>query len=86
MTHYSYGSGMSGCLYDYGPHFTEHKTDAVDSLLNMFQEQLETGEAETMRVNLLENGIHYFQNPSEAGAQYAEVCVQTGPCPEDSDL
>jgi hypothetical protein len=85
MTHYSYGSGMSGCLYDYGPHFATHATDAVDSLLNLFQDTLETGEPETMRVNLLENGIHYFQNPSEAGAQYCEIVKQEGPCPEDSE-
>jgi len=83
--HYSYGSGMSGCLYDYGPHFTSHKTDAVDALLNVFQESLETGEPETMRVNLLEKGIHHFQNPSQAGATYCEVSAHIGPCPEEND-
>lgn len=28
--HYVYGSGMVGCLYDYGPNFAERLSDAVD--------------------------------------------------------
>jgi len=83
--HYSYGSGMRGCLFDYGPHFCEHKTDAIDSLLNLFDDSLSVGEAETMRVNLLDSGFHAFENPSEAGAQYCEVSEQPGECPEQDD-
>ncbi|HEX6826549.1 MAG TPA: hypothetical protein VF077_09575 [Nitrospiraceae bacterium] len=83
--HYCYGAGMSGCLYDYEPHFEAHLADAIDALLNTFQGTLETGEPGEMRDNLFDRGIHYFRNPSEAGAQYCEVSAKAGPCPEEND-
>lgn len=82
--HYCYGSGMIGCLYDYGPNFCEHKTDAIDSLLNLFQGQLEEGEPEEMRINLFEEGRHVFRNPQEAGAHYCEISEHEGECPANN--
>jgi hypothetical protein len=83
--HYSYGSGMSGCLYDYGPNFCEKKEDAIEEFLRLFDERLGIKEAQDLRDNLMNNGIHYFHNPLEAGAQYCEVNKQLGPCPESDD-
>lgn len=83
--HYVYGSGMFGCLYDYGPNFCEDKQDAIESLVWLFDEQLEDGEAERMRANLAEDGIHRFENPHSAGAQYADVSKANGPCPESEE-
>ncbi len=70
---YSYGSGMSGCLYDNGPHVATSIADATASLLETFADQLEEGEEARLAANLLESGIHYFEKPEEAGAQYCEV-------------
>lgn len=80
--HYSYGSGMFGCLYDSGPHFCEHMLDAIDSLINTFQDDLCEGEPARMHTNLLGEGYHAFENPLEAGAQYCEITERSGECPE----
>lgn len=72
---YVYGSGMSGCLYDYGPHCATSISNAADSLLEVFSDLSEEEEAE-LRANLETNGIHYFRDPTEAGAQYCEVTDQ----------
>ena len=82
--HWSYGSGMSGCLYDNGPHFTETLTDAVDGALLPFLDVLTDSEERLARRALRFEGIYYFEAPETAGAQYVEVCEQDGPCP-DSD-
>lgn len=83
--HYCYGSGMYGCLYDYGPNFCEHKTDAIDSLINLFQDQLEEGEPARMHRNLLDSGYHAFENPSRVGAHYCDISEHDGECPEQTD-
>lgn len=83
--HYCYGSGMHGCLYDYGPNFCEDKKDAIGSLLQLFDEQLEDGEAERMKDNLESDGYHKFENPYKAGAHYCDVSEHDGECPEQED-
>jgi hypothetical protein len=77
MKNYSYGSGCLGCIYDFGPHFTldrseSSKNDAIESLLNVFSDLSESEETQ-MKENLRTDGIHYFSNPLEAGADYAEI-------------
>ncbi len=86
--HYRYGSGMIGCLYDGdGPEFCSDIEDAIDSLVWRFEDYLSENSSETdeMTENLRTNGIHYFGNPSEAGADYCEISKMNGPCPEESD-
>ena len=90
MSHYCYGSGMPGCLYDNGPNFAPRLRDAIDSLVWLFAESgsesdLSKTEVKLMRRNLRVDGIHYFSNPQEAGAVYCEVTKQSGPCPEGDD-
>ncbi len=83
--HYCYGSGMPGCLYDYGPNFCETLEQATEGLLLMFGDQLEEGESERLRENLAAYGIHYFENPLEAGAVYCDATIHPGECPEDEE-
>jgi hypothetical protein len=83
--HYCYGSGSSGCLYDYGPHFASTKEEVVDSFLFLFGDSLEEGEAEELRTDLMEHSYHKFRNPVQAGAYYCECSEQTGPCPAEED-
>jgi len=83
--HYCYGSGMFGCLYDYGPHFSPDIDGAIEDLLFMFGDQLEEGEAERMASNLNSDRMHRFENPLNAGAQYCEISVQSGECPDNCD-
>lgn len=83
--HYCYGSGMPGCLYDYGPNFCENKEDAISSFVQLFGDELEPGELLEMVTNLKEDGYHKFRNPLNAGAYYADISEHDGPCPEDSD-
>src|SRR5688572_30464310 len=37
-THWGYGSGMPGCLFDHGPHFCETQDAAIDAALWLFSE------------------------------------------------
>lgn len=76
--HYSYGSGMFGCLYEYGPNFTTVKDGAIWSLVQLFSDQLEEGEETRMRYNLAHDNIHHFENPSQAGAQYCQIIEHDG--------
>lgn len=82
--HYCYGSGMFGCLYDYGPNFCETKDGAINSLLWTFA-HLRKMEIILMRRALETDGIYRFRNPQEAGAQYCEITEQPGECPEQDD-
>lgn len=73
-----YGSGHVGCLYDFGPHYTEDRSEdslqgVVDSFVQIFGDSISEEEEKLMEKNLRENGIHYFSNPAEAGAQYCDV-------------
>lgn len=81
--HYVYGSGMAGCLYDYGPNFSETIEEAIDSFKLIFGECIEADELTEMETNLRENGGHKFRDPLSAGAQYCEVSEGTGPMPEN---
>lgn len=83
--HYVYGSGMAGCLYDYGPNFCETIEDAISDFEFIFGECIEADELIEMAVNLRENGGHKFRNPQEAGAQYCEVSEEPGPIPENTE-
>lgn len=74
----TYGSGMSGCLYDNGPNRAMSVDMAVDALIETFGESLSDGEETRMREALSRaqrgsSAVHYFENPSEAGAQFCEV-------------
>lgn len=83
--YYCYGSGMFGCLYDYGPNFCKDKEDAINSFSQVFEDTIESDELVEMRNNLKEDGIHRFRNPSEAGAHYCDITEHSGKMPEDSD-
>lgn len=85
MKHYVYGSGMAGCLYDNGPHFSETRDDAVEALISTFAEELSDDEAGRLTRNLYDAGLHYFDDPTAVGAHYCEVREQEGPCPETDD-
>lgn len=80
--HYVYGSGMHGCLFDNGPHFCEREQDAIESLVELFADDLEEGESESMRDSLKRTGYWAFRNPRQVGAQYASIEAQPGSCPE----
>lgn len=70
--HYVYGSGMHGCLYDYGPHTAKTLDDAIASLKETFSE-LSERQLRFMARDLRSQGVHYFSNPEQAGAQYCEA-------------
>lgn len=71
--HYVYGSGMSGCLFDNGPHVADSHQEAIDALLETFEESISDDEAKSMRRHLQKDLIHTFRNPAEAGAGRAEI-------------
>lgn len=84
--HWSYGSGMAGCLYDGGPGFAATKADAIEAALSGF-EDLPESELERARENLESESIHVFSAdlPESVGADYVEISCHDGPCPEDDD-
>ena len=73
MTHYIFGSGMVGCLFDSGPYYCETVDQAVALAVDLFEDSLTGEELETMRRYLREGGCYYFSEPSEAGAQVVSV-------------
>lgn len=83
--YYSYGSGMRGCMYDYGPNYSSTKGGAITGLACLFAEQLSEEEYQEFRLNLNRNGIHYFSNPGEIGAEYAEIQKHEGIMPNVQD-
>jgi len=85
MAHWVYGSGLPGCLYDYGPHCSPTLKGAIDGLLCVFAEQLEPGEEKRLRRNLRVAGGHRFENPEAAGAAYCEVTKYQGSCPRQEE-
>ncbi len=82
--HWTYGSGMCGCLFDSGPHVAERLGDAIEGVLVPFDDLDET-ELEQAKANLRLNFIHYFAHPQEAGAQYCEVSGCDCPDPRTHD-
>ncbi len=92
QTHWGYGSGMPGCLFDHGPHFCETQDDAINSALWLFSEtgnetDLSESELEQARADLKADGIHYFpaERRGELGASLVQVWLEPGPCPEQDD-
>ena len=86
MTHYSYGSGMAGCLYDFGPHFAETLAAAREQLEWLFDDYFTEHPEELEKFRTAfgkDGGVFYFEHPAEAGAQIAEVVPQPGPMPEE---
>jgi len=81
--HYTYGSGMHGCMYDNGPHIADSKEQAIEALLETFSD-LDESELDAMSKHLVSSCYHKFIN-SEAGADYCEITWQPGPAPEDTD-
>jgi len=79
MTHWVYGSGMSGCMFDNGPHITETEAQAIDGVLFPFFDDMTREQAEQARTDLQDGGIHYL--PSGMGADLVEVseCECTNP-------
>lgn len=91
-THWGYGSGMPGCLFDNGPHFCETQEQAIDGVLCYFSEtgnesDLSAAELEQARADLKECGTHYFpaERRLELGASLVQVWEADGPCPEEDD-
>lgn len=89
-THWGYGSGMPGCLFDNGPHFAETQDDAIDGALWPFhgtgnETDLTDAELEQAKADLRSDGIHYFpaERRRELGASLVQVWPEDGPCPED---
>jgi len=80
-SHYVWGSGMSGCLYDnQGTAATQ--ADAIECVLFVFSNQLSKRELAKAKAALKADGIYYFRKPAEMGAQYCEISVERGECPE----
>ena len=66
MTHYIYGSGDHGCLYDNGPHYAESIAEAVDDLAAYFVL------GPRRRWTLIRD--HYLElSPLDDGAEYCEI-------------
>jgi hypothetical protein len=68
-------NGSVGCMPD-SCEVYETKEDAIDATTDMFDD-LSEDELNDMYDALTETGIHYFTDPSEAGADY--VSVEYGP-------
>lgn len=91
-THWGYGSGMPGCLFDNGPHHTDSQENAIEGILRYFSQtgnetDLSEEELEQARRDLREDGIHYFpeHRRSELGASLVQVWEEPGPCPEEGE-
>jgi len=81
-THYSYGSGMSGCLYD-NQGTARTRDDAIACVLAVFEDQLSGRELKRAKAALRSDGIYYFRKPADLGAQYCEISEQRGEYPEN---
>jgi hypothetical protein len=91
-THWGYGSGMPGCLFDNGPHFANTQDDAISAVLWHFSEtgnesDLSEEELAQARADLLECGTHYFpsERRGELGASMVQVWEEQGSCPDSDD-
>lgn len=84
MAHYTYGSGMFGCLYDNGPEVAETLDDAIAGALFPF-EDLPPFELQAAEQALQAEGFYAFKNPREAGAHYVEVETCTCQSPDHLD-
>ena len=66
MTHYIYGSGEYGCLYDNGPYLAESVEDAIESLACTF-------DLGRTRKATLRRDRYLDLNPRRDGAEYCEI-------------
>ncbi len=55
--------------------------DAIEGILCVFSDCISDSEEMELRDNLKNSGYHSFNNPGEAGAQYAEISESNGPMP-----
>lgn len=90
QTHWGYGSGMPGCLFDHGPCFVHTQEQAIDGCLWQFtgtgnESDLSSEEIAQATADLLSDGIHYFPaaRRGELGASLVQIWEEQGPCPED---
>lgn len=81
-THYSYGSGSPGCLYD-NQGTAATRAQAIEAALFIFRDDMSGREYKRAVAALKADGIYYFAKPAEVGAQYVEVSEQRGEYPED---
>lgn len=72
LTHWVYGSGSAGCLFDSGPHVASTLGAAIEGALCIFDD-LPDSELAQAKANLRASGIHYFSDRGEAGADLCEV-------------
>ncbi len=97
--HYTYGSGMVGCLYYNGPHVAETEAEAIESLCDTFSDLPDQVLSE-MREALAGGGAYYFDSREIehhdfegckttpriiAGADYCEITRHDGPLPDDRE-
>ena len=101
-SHWSYGGGSSGCLYDFGPEFAATRDDAIEALgavydltdperalleLNGFVEFDTTPGSAVDTVDDMDAGATYRPSRrNEVGADYCELEEHSGPCPEPEDI
>ncbi len=86
VRHWVYGSGMSGCLFDYGPNVAHSPDDAADALAALFGEDLSTEELKELLADLHpDGGIHRFWDSAAAGADYCSVTPCDCDSPRDHD-
>jgi hypothetical protein len=97
--HYIFGSGLFGCLYDNGPHVADTLERAISSALWIFQGDLPDSVLAQARSELTRCGFYAFSTEETcidwdgqpvsaralAGADYIDVSVHDGPCPDDGD-
>lgn len=76
MTHFHYGSGMHGCLYDNGPYYAETLQDAVEGLAFTF-DLGRTRKAQLKKYRSLE------LNNARDGAEYCEITECNDDCNPD---
>jgi hypothetical protein len=87
VTHWIYGSGSAGCVYDNGPHAVESQLDAIEGAILIFEDCLSEDAILAAKSDLRTQGIHYFPSDirSEAGADYVEISEHDGPCPDSEE-
>ena len=76
MTHFHYGSGEHGCLYDNGPFYAKTVQEAVDALAETFS--LGRSRKAELKLN------HSLEpRPHKDGAEYCDVVECAEDCNED---
>lgn len=87
-THWGYGSGMVGCLFDNGPCFVETKEQAIDGALFPFEDSDLPDSVLSDARNTLERGETYYfprEHQAAAGAHMLQIWEESGPCPDADD-